>query len=328
MGGKKVSSMKLADVVPTSEELAEARAIIASASDPNKKQRATMASMTYWLKTHAADNAHAVLSQGEHRKQYLAQFLVFQSREKKAKLAHVTTRTVGQLSEAHTIKGWFSYEVLKGKVGQARLDTWIERKLIPSRPDSRTGSTDVTMQDYYYEEAFEDSIGIDHMTSQVTDSKEATEQSLEMLGSMADDAPETSGSSTDVVPALKQEVLSEEELMKQRCDLLHADAKPTLAKFQLFATDLKTMRNVASDHRYSAHFVSDVDKLIPKVNKSIRALEIITVCKVGKDFVSADTPKLLGILEKIEKEVHELINHGKRFGWAPAAATKGKKRKA
>ncbi len=71
-GKPKSNAVRLAEVVPTAEEIAAARQLIESAADPKKEEKKRMATFTYWLKTHAdADGCDASAmeeSRGEQRR--------------------------------------------------------------------------------------------------------------------------------------------------------------------------------------------------------------------------------------------------------------------
>ena len=76
------ATVKLTEVTPDREELAEARRVLANSTDLAKRSK--MASMVHWLKVHGGDaNADAKDSRGEKRKEFLLLHMVMVMREKR-----------------------------------------------------------------------------------------------------------------------------------------------------------------------------------------------------------------------------------------------------
>jgi hypothetical protein len=112
-----------------------------------------MARMTSWAKKDPAANKEILESKGEHRRQFLQKSLAMASREKKARSYQTTERSAGSEIRSQTEKGWFSYEVLKGRLGMARLDAYINAGKIKSKEDPDLGdiAARVDMKDYWWD---------------------------------------------------------------------------------------------------------------------------------------------------------------------------------
>ena len=152
-GKRQASSMQ--GLVPTEAELAEARNTLDNSGDRAKREANALASMKYWAENVEEDPVLAknlLAAKGEERDKYLTYFLVMQGRNKKAKMAEVTTKTVGQLVTEREAKGWRDYEWMCSKVGKLKLDRWIELKVVKGRPDPKTGETTKEMQQYWWDQ--------------------------------------------------------------------------------------------------------------------------------------------------------------------------------
>ena len=111
-------------IQPTPEEIAEARSILKNNSDPVKKEKSAMACFSAWAKANNIPE-DVSKSRGEKRREYMEKWLVFQSREKTARSTNTTTKTVGEANTSSNSKGWKSYEWLKQRLGERKLQTWI-----------------------------------------------------------------------------------------------------------------------------------------------------------------------------------------------------------
>ena len=312
MAPSKMKATQLSMLSPTPDEIAEARAIIASAADPKKKERACMASMAHWLKNEGCtQNGDALSSRGTDRKRFLEAFMVYQAREKKARVEQTTSRKVGQENRSHVEKGWFSYEYVKGKVGEKKLDAWIAAKQIPSRPDKRTGSDDKEMCDYYYEAAWDSETGLDSTTTaydvqgQALDTSAATTMMNSMVGD--DTTAPAVASGPGVVPIKIEEVNSMDARVKQ----LTADASPTLNKFQCYTTEVKKMKAGAETQKYQESFAADLGKFVGQLGKATQMLEVMVT---GGKYDASKVKDLLVSLDKLAKEYDSYREHAVRFG--------------
>ena len=95
-GGKELA---LAAIKPSGDELQAAKKIIEGAGDPGKKEKASMASMCQFIKNNPDLNQDALMSRGEQRKQFMLNYLVMQSRAKKARLEACTVRTIDSTNQ-------------------------------------------------------------------------------------------------------------------------------------------------------------------------------------------------------------------------------------
>ena len=76
------TSIRISQVVPTPEELAQAKADLESAQDPAKAEKNAMANFTYFLKSAPSEDHLELLSDIEKRKKMLTVFMVAQRRDR------------------------------------------------------------------------------------------------------------------------------------------------------------------------------------------------------------------------------------------------------
>ena len=146
--------MCLASVQPSAAELEAARRLIEDSKDPAKKMASAMQSFKSWCqRAGAKDNQEALLSSGEARKRCMMDYLVMNARHKKAKMEAVSQRSVVHHKKKSSRAGWKSYEYVKGRVGEAKLDAWLacSPPAIKTRADPRTGKDEKEMCDYWYD---------------------------------------------------------------------------------------------------------------------------------------------------------------------------------
>ena len=321
MAHVRVKKASLAEVVPTEEELEETRRLINSASEPRKKERACMASMSNWLKQHGSqENADVVASRGEQRKRFLENFMVLQSREKKAKTCQTTTRSSGSESSTTNLKGWFSYEFLKGKLGEKRLDTYIERDLIQKKSDARLGELGLTKEymDYYWDFQTEKHTSFDKNDTTLNTAADDVDikKAMTQLDSMGE--PPSAGATSAGEPAkpLKDETppTPQELEQKQIRELVSAPAA-ALQKYQVMLTDLLVMKAAASKASYQEAFCDSIDKFNPKLQKAIKMLECMTL---GSSYDTSKVAALLKSLKSLSDENTKFAEHASKFGFVPS----------
>ena len=111
------AAAKLSEVTPDSEEIAEARRVLANSTDLAK--RSNMASMVHWLKVHGGDaNADARDSRGEKRKEFLLMHMVMTMRDKKARSTKTTTRVVAAENKEASSFYWWGSEKMDAEDGR------------------------------------------------------------------------------------------------------------------------------------------------------------------------------------------------------------------
>ena len=137
-------------------------------------------------------------------------------------------------------------------------------------------------------------------------------------------------SATGSGATVKAEAQTEEELRQEKINNLYAEGKATLAKFQRILTELKFIKNAAAERPYTDEFVKDVAKLVDKVGKSCKMLEVIAVGSADRNPNGANTKKvdvLLVVLEKLEGDYTSMLEHAKRFGLSCGKARSGKRKR-
>ena len=113
--------MKLSEVTPDSEEIAEARRVLANSTDLAK--RSNMASMVHWLKVHGGDaNADARDSRGAKRQEFLIMHMVIAMRDKKARSTKTTTRVVAAAQQEVSGFYWWGSENMDAEVGSDKAE--------------------------------------------------------------------------------------------------------------------------------------------------------------------------------------------------------------
>ena len=350
MAPQKRGSVALSAVQPTDAELAEARATISGASDPQKKLRSQMATFTHWLKSQgASENMEALESTGEARTKYLEEYLVWQRREKRSKCETTVAKVSGSSKHEKTRQGWMSYHAIEQIVGKAKLDMWIDRSLLSDRVDPRSGSDEKEFKEYWYSDSIEeldkykDTSAAQNIKPPDQETADAMVDSLEVSGpSSSSTEPPPQGITEAEVPACAPNPSphqpGSESLVKKEQEASHYDKmiaalnltkEEQLTKFQLMVTESKVIHSKCAGQEYQEKYTVDVDKHVKALTKTVKMLEAVVV---GEGF---DPAKLKALVKSIETQLQRhkaIVEHGSKFGYARdgagKAATRRKRTKA
>ena len=335
-GKRQASSMQ--GLVPTEAELAEARNTLDKSGDRAKREANALASMKYWAENVEEDPVLAknlLAAKGEERDKYLTSFLVMQGRNKKAKMAEVTTKTVGQLVTERDAKGWRDYEWMCSKVGKLKLDRWIELKVIKGRPDPKTGETTKEMKQYWWDQTtlFEDKFdgSKQDVTAERTGPEAAVEaikrqsEMLEMANPSSGSDPSKGAANPETLPQIVKAEKPEPAGAVQ--DLIDNVDSISLKWGIMTADAYSSKRNAsAGDVLYQEKYVESLTAWIKNSKKITTLLNCISG---GEEYNKVAVPKMIETMQKLEKEHETLMQHAVRFGFKKGLQVKpaGKKRK-
>ena len=213
-----------------------------------------------------------------------------------------------------------SYEYLKQRVGEAKLEHWIEKKVISSRPCAKTGAEAKELRDYWYTEDWQTDTTSDGVRESVTDQRAGDQKMIDRLDSMA--------GTESATPEVKVEPKTDADIMAQKVATLKSDGKSTLAKFQNQLTELRSIKSGCMNKKYAQDFVADTEKLIKKVSAATRMLEAVATGVAGKDYEEAKLENLVTTLEALDQEFWDTIGHAKCFGVSISGKSRGGKRKS
>ena len=347
------AAIRLGSLMPTEAELEAARAVINAAQDPAKKLRSAMGSFTHWLNTcgGAALNPEAVAAQGDQRQQFLYDFLVFQAREKKSKLEQKVVRSATASKTGQGVSGWISWEELKREIGEEKADLWVESKLITTRPDSRSGKSSKTLDEYFYTKVTQMDRITKEGTATVEHTDDANEESvtkfpdimdISVLGphmpslpslpssssvppvvpdQAANPAPRPSSSMLappqGATPRLSLVVVKQEpapvDLEQQAINEFIKNAKVHLQHHQSMVTNLKVMSNKLESVEFTESIRAAIEKLTPKVTRTAKILEGLAT-KKPEDVVASEVPKVMKAVRLNKESYDGFLTAAKRFG--------------
>ena len=127
---KALSKQKLTEIIPTEEELAEAKRDIANLTDKEKNSK--KACLKHFLKSFKGDHEDVP------KEELLQLFHTHQSRCKTAQKKQSSEKALSvKRSIVHKLR-WMSKEQMQRKFGDRKAEHWLNSRLLPTRPDRVT----------------------------------------------------------------------------------------------------------------------------------------------------------------------------------------------
>ena len=137
--------MKLSAFKPSSDDLEEARKILAGLT--RSQVRARKGTMQYFL-TKVSQEGTEHGKRGKELNTQLEKFVAYQQVQKNAKQVVKSSESFGSSSQDHREVHLWTEETMRLKLGNAKTDHWIQSGLLRWQPDSLTGSKDKNVIEY------------------------------------------------------------------------------------------------------------------------------------------------------------------------------------
>lgn len=309
----KIPAAKISDLKPSEAEVAEARKQLKNASAAQKRSK--MASMMHFLKENPDSNVAE--AKGEAKQRFLEAFICHQMKQKEIRKEKENTRK-DEVEKASTNRDrWWSKEKMQIELGVKKAQSWIDSGLLEHRPDKITKEDGEWAREYNCVEDFQERINrkVDGFTIRATG--DADEEDLGMCDE------------TEKI-VMKKELLTDDEKKKQdeqekakQIEILRADPKPTIRRFQDNELDLSKMIQDSDKKKYIGDFKQDAEKLVAKIRKTLKVLNKLAT--LPSSVSDDDLSRLVAIISVLDTEYGELYNWAERFG---LVKSKGGKRKA
>ena len=342
--------VSLKGIKPTDEEIAEARSTIANALEPAKKAKSCMANFGHWLKEQGGElNPAALSSTGAERKRYMEEFMVWQNREKKAKIEGSTSKTVSHNTEHSLTEGWYPYIKLVAIIGHKRLVAWYKGGHIEGRVDQATQEGDIDsnpdMMDFYYTDKLKTTTYGDKTQSEATVEAKDAEGALQALKSMEpfpDEIKDGHGSRTDIAEAsgsprrraegkqpepnaTKAVVVKTESPEDSMVKAVLESPLLQFTRFQNILHESKRMKAKAEGEPYQEKIIEDVEKHIKRASVVVKCLEAVAT---GEKFNNDKLKDVCKMLPSVQAVHAKMVVHGEKFGLKHAASPAAKARGA
>lgn len=177
---KAKTSVKLDDVKPTEEEIKKAKELLSKATEEETKSK--MASMVYFTKTNAGNEAVAS-SRSDARREYFLKFLVWQSRQQNRETTTTVVKQMDTENSNHEDWEWMSKEKMDSTLGPKKAESWRVSNKLSTRPDPVTGSTDEDFIEYAIHKSWGRKSDSDKQSLQLASEGAADENDLDSLTS-------------------------------------------------------------------------------------------------------------------------------------------------
>jgi hypothetical protein len=320
----KHESVDLASIKPTDEELETVRQIVAG--DP-KIKKAKMASMSHYLKLFPDDKASN--SRGDSRTEYMELFLVHQMRQK---AGATLTSTFSTEANQHrfTDLHWWSEETMDKNLGQEFAKHWRESKLVPSKPNSLTGSTDPKHLEWGVPQNWERlqesdlrRLMIEHQSEDADESDMKLVLDASVFNRPADESAggaTSSGADASTGPTQMAKLAASIKALRDEPEK-HA------RKYNDMSLALKRVLGQAeakaAKEKYMLPFVEDIKACTKRTEK----LEKTFTKMLTEEVEDKEFPKLIEIVKAVDEQYKELQEWCPKFGVSLTGTAKTPKRK-
>jgi hypothetical protein len=283
----------------TKEEVAEARRVLQSGDD--KEKRSKMAAMAQWLKANEPNGA-GINSRGDDRKKYLEAYLVFQLRQKKAK--KTTTVTGSNSHQEKEMSAWYMWgkEKMHLELGQKKADSWIASGKLKHFPDMVTKLDGEWDREYRCPQSWQ----------QVVDEESTTRDIAATLDGHEDEVGLMGGTTITGVVKVEPTKKSAAEILEEKKSELRANPTAHVRKFQDYLMEAKVLATKIEGKRYIGELEADNNKHVKKIAVVIKILESLCVSK--KETQAEALSKLIESMVALEVEHKEIDEWAVRFG--------------
>ena len=331
-----LQAVKISKIQPTQEELAEARRNIA-ALPPNKILSQKM-SMKQFLAKHP--DMQAEQATGIEKTRMLELFHIHVSRCKAGQKRFSSEHSIKCQKKLHQTLHWWSEEQMDQKLGPKKALHWRESKVLPTRPDRVTKSSDRWLVEYGCPEDWEQ-----YTEEQLRELKTKVESELEQedidvlnaqmkLGtSLTMSLGEGPKDSTGAEPSTGSSppIVTDAQIMATKMESLKANRKATLLRYQEKIVQLKMFKSRGDnlkglDAKLAVPFIEALGEKIKRGNILVKTLERLLV-ENPKD---ESLPKLIDSMEFFDESYAQAEEYADRFNCGDptkASTPPNKKRK-
>jgi hypothetical protein len=275
--------VKLANMKPTADELAAARAVLEKMDAKGKRSK--MECMTYWLKTNP--DTEVSESRGDKRKQYLESFLVHQSRQKQAKSSIRNDHVVSTATSFKNEMFWWSKFKMDAEMGSVKATAWRESGKLKVRADPLTGSMEEELKEYavpvdWESRAWDEVVSANVQTVADADEKDIADFKHTALsfGKFAEPTEQPVKVKTEPQDDDKTEVVTP---IEKKFSDIEADPRGFLVKFNDMRMTLAEIDSQATGKKFMNALLEEVAKLQPKLKSLAAVFEAMCMQKAAGD---------------------------------------------
>ena len=242
----------------------------------------------------------------------LEKFIIIQSRAKDQVKKGSTIKTDETKRSKFRELRWWSQEQMQKEIGTQKANSWIESKLLPSRPDRVTGKNEDPFKEY----------GVPVDWERLTDTElraikaeyellDADGDTFEALDSFRNGADASTGSGGP-------EEKSELEKMAEKIESLKANLPAEISQLQslVLAAKLINTKADATGSKYHEALIADCAKLISQGEKLAKILERMVL----EPTVDTQMPKVISQLEDTKKRNETVTTWATTYGLMPENA--------
>ena len=320
--------VKLAELAPNAEEIAQARAALAALDAKGRKSK--MSSMAFFLKNNP-ENEIAKGTRGDKRKEYLELWMVHSFREKQAKLSLTNSRSVSEDTQKHQDVFWWSKHKMQQEMGTEKAQAWIDSGRLDERPDAMTNKSGEWLTEF--------AVPIDWATKVTSVKAEAKleaetagdaekaklmeEASIEMESAIKLGLAKTLGAQASKPEAVvKLEPKEEQTEDEKMAESIKQDPKSWLRLHQEMRTQLMEIVSRSEGKKFMTNLSDECNKLLPKV----KGLTTIFDGMLSKKPDEKGFPNLCKRIRPVADEYEEIIDHAVRLGVIEKKKQKAKRK--
>ena len=326
-----LASADLKNLVPTKEEIAEARKILATG---NKATRSRMQSMRQWMEKNP--DSEVSDSKGQDRRGYLEAFIVHQLRQKDASKRAEHIQSASHQDAREKKFEWLSMKQMIDRHGEVKAKGWMNSAKINKRADPITGSQEIDSAEW---ECPRDSSTIRDMELNefgVKSSGEANEADIKLLQDMSfasnpghgdqfaggSSSGQQVGDAAEPLVHVKQEVMTAKELEEKAYQMFLTSVVDRLREFQDMQVSNAALLFGLKGQPFSEALQSAVNTHGNRIQSLVKMLLRAQTDKVAK----GAWQKLDSAMRQVRAMQETMEAHARKFGVSLPAKKKQPKR--
>ena len=272
--GSKIATSLVA-FLPTDDELAAARSILASADTKQRKSKINATNTFLQANIDAPGNADALKSTGTDRQAYIEKYMAFQSAKKSGRMVNTRSNIVEKTKFAD-VHFWNKYKCEK-EVGPETFATWIESKKLDYIKDEVTQSDAEHMRIYLVPMSWTRLAQGEKDQQQIETDGAASSADLDNFNSVRDQEGVSSSSGGGMVPhplaQVKPELVSAEDKQKAEILVFEAEKNGNMMWLSSSITELKIITVTAADDKMTAPLSESAKTLCTKFTKLAKTFD-------------------------------------------------------
>ena len=303
--------VKLSELAPTAEEIAQARAALAALDARGKKSK--MSSMAFFLKN-SPESALEKGTRGERRKEYLELWMVHSSRGKQAKLALANSTSVTQEVQKQQNMCWRGKHKMQLEMGPAKAQAWIDSGRVGERPDSMANEKGEWLTEYGVPQEWAGKQWSAKTTATLSAKTAGDGDKAKIMEELAhevedDITAKALGVSAKDDPKVKAEPKEEQTEDERMIQSVQRDPKSWLRLHQDMRLQLMEVIARTEGKKFMDNLLDECNKLLPKVKSLVTIFEAMLSKKPDDKWL----PTLCKKIRSASDTYDDIIDHAVRL---------------